>query len=884
MNFESPTLTDTIRVLSYDTLESARSAGKDHRRGTVRLSVVVPCFNVECFIRDTCNSIANNACHADLEVIVVNDGSTDRSAEIASDVLGKAGMPATVVSIPNSGLSAARNVGLEFASAPYIAFLDSDDMMSADAYGQMLQAAEAGSCDQLFARTSAFDDWRGNDFEFFDSWIWNNILSGLTVRYFRPEDEPIVFMTEPKTCTRIWRTEFLRKNNFRFPEGRLFEDAGLHVQALAKSKFVGIIDIQGLVYRAGRSGALTLDRSRRRFDVLHNISASLASTEVRELPAEAGAYVLLAFMRISEWCRDNVHLRLRREFNNALGRMMAEIPTSWYGALYEHDPNEAIRFLKMAAEGSSFPTRLRLLTVRTTLRLTKKWRRHLTVWRGLGDVLPPSPLAPTPRFHFNEVRSLGPGIAAAAVDAHIGFLSPDTAARALRVARSRPQSCVHAIRPADERLHAAMAACGNLHIHRTSAELIAAAESEGMHLALVDLGQEADVSTLSEIANLHIDFIAGSFDSLAVPDTAGFLKRCRAIARRGYLLRRADGQSYSSSHTSKGPAVSVVVPVYNVLAYLDACVGSLSRQTLLDREIILVDDGATDGSGLRCDEWAAKDPTIRVIHKPNGGCASARMAGLQAAQGEYVTFVDGDDWADPSMLERLFDTALLSGSAVVEGGWCLAFPSDNTDDRTGSERGQTYLSRGGVLRRKRDTALSDQPTIWRRLYRRDFLKAHDIGFDIGLRRFDDMPFQFKTLSRSDDIPYVDACLLYYRQNREGQDIGITDNRLFVHFPITAIMREFALASGDTNIYRSFLRVQCNTHAWAASKIEKKYLKSYRRMMARDLFGPEQLEGSWGSFTLMIWLMPERWADLARLFLSYQLGARHERLPGIQEVR
>lgn len=99
--------------------------------------------------------------------------------------------------------------------------------------------------------------------------------------------------------------------------------------------------------------------------------------------------------------------------------------------------------------------------------------------------------------------------------------------------------------------------------------------------------------------------------------------------------------------------ISVIVPIYKVEAYLDECVQSIVDQTLTDLEIILVDDGSPDNCPALCDAWAEKDSRIRVIHKENGGISDARNAGLAAAAGEYIAFVDSDDYLKPQMLEKL---------------------------------------------------------------------------------------------------------------------------------------------------------------------------------------------------------------------------------------
>lgn len=100
--------------------------------------------------------------------------------------------------------------------------------------------------------------------------------------------------------------------------------------------------------------------------------------------------------------------------------------------------------------------------------------------------------------------------------------------------------------------------------------------------------------------------------------------------------------------------VSIIVPVYNTEKYLKKCVESLIQQTLSDIQIILVDDGSKDASGRICDDFAAGDERIQVIHKVNGGVSSARNAGLEIAQGEYVGFVDADDWVEPEAMSELY--------------------------------------------------------------------------------------------------------------------------------------------------------------------------------------------------------------------------------------
>lgn len=116
----------------------------------------------------------------------------------------------------------------------------------------------------------------------------------------------------------------------------------------------------------------------------------------------------------------------------------------------------------------------------------------------------------------------------------------------------------------------------------------------------------------------------------------------------------------------KETLISVIVPVYNIMECLERCVKSICAQTWENLEILLVDDGSTDGTGALCDQLAKKDGRIRVFHKENGGSSSARNLGIREAKGEWLGFVDSDDWIEPQMYERLLGAALLSGASIAQ--------------------------------------------------------------------------------------------------------------------------------------------------------------------------------------------------------------------------
>ena len=142
----------------------------------------------------------------------------------------------------------------------------------------------------------------------------------------------------------------------------------------------------------------------------------------------------------------------------------------------------------------------------------------------------------------------------------------------------------------------------------------------------------------------------------------------------------------------------MIVPVYKVEKYLDRCVESIVNQTYRDFELILVDDGSPDNCPAMCDEWAQKDERIRVVHKKNGGLSSARNAGMDVMQGEYVCFVDSDDWIELDTLEVLMDllkrypqAQIAACGAVTEPQKRKNAPGEGTNQAVSQERDAGFL-------------------------------------------------------------------------------------------------------------------------------------------------------------------------------------------------
>lgn len=216
------------------------------------------------------------------------------------------------------------------------------------------------------------------------------------------------------------------------------------------------------------------------------------------------------------------------------------------------------------------------------------------------------------------------------------------------------------------------------------------------------------------------------------------------------------------------PSVSVVVPIYNTERYLDKCVWSLANQTLRDIEIILVDDGSTDGSPTKCDEWAVRDERIRVIHKENGGLSDARNTGALAARADYVGFVDSDDYVDAEMFACLYDAICTQG---VDLATCDVTyePSGRREefDVPGACENGVYVM--GAETALREAVLSRLPRIWVpvKLYPR---RLFDEGFALPLgKTYEDAYTIVDLLSRVKTVS-VDPRGFYHYVRHEGETI------------------------------------------------------------------------------------------------------------------
>ncbi|MBM6871536.1 glycosyltransferase family 2 protein [Pseudoflavonifractor phocaeensis] len=207
--------------------------------------------------------------------------------------------------------------------------------------------------------------------------------------------------------------------------------------------------------------------------------------------------------------------------------------------------------------------------------------------------------------------------------------------------------------------------------------------------------------------------------------------------------------------------ISIIVPAYNIQPYLSRCLESLCRQTHSNLEVIVVDDGSTDGTGRLLDDWASRDSRIIAIHQPNGGVTRARRSGMERASGAYIGFVDGDDVAEPDMFEILLSDAKTYHADIAHCGYQMVFPDGHID---------YYYGSGKVLEQDQQKGIIDllegklvEPGLCNKLYHRSLIERlmQDPRMDDKIRINEDLLMNFLLFSYAHKSIFRDECKYHY---------------------------------------------------------------------------------------------------------------------------
>lgn len=221
---------------------------------------------------------------------------------------------------------------------------------------------------------------------------------------------------------------------------------------------------------------------------------------------------------------------------------------------------------------------------------------------------------------------------------------------------------------------------------------------------------------------------------------------------------------------SDTPFLTIVIPVYNAESYLACCLDSILAQQYTDYEIILVDDGSTDRSPAICDTYAAAHPQIRCLHQPNGGHTAARQNGVCQSRGQYIAFVDSDDWVAPEMYGRMCTAARDTHADIVHCNFTavmphkekvcgIPFPSGYYDKAKLMETVYPNMIYFGTF-----FVFGIAPNLWNKLFRRSLLEKYLFRIPHDIVVGEDGPVTYACMLEADSVFFCDEAYYYYRSN------------------------------------------------------------------------------------------------------------------------
>lgn len=263
--------------------------------------------------------------------------------------------------------------------------------------------------------------------------------------------------------------------------------------------------------------------------------------------------------------------------------------------------------------------------------------------------------------------------------------------------------------------------------------------------------------------------------------------------------------------------VSIIVPFYNVEKYIEKCLTSLVNQTLEEIEIILVNDGSKDNSIKVAKDFEQKYPAkIRYYEKPNGGLGDARNFGIKFAKGEYIAFLDSDDYVEPTMYEEMYEMAIKEKSDMVECDFWWEYPNKKKDDR-----GVEYKNQNDMLLKARVVA-------WNKLIKKDIYEKHpEARFAVGLR-YEDVEGFYKILPYINKVSFIRKPFIHYvqrnnsisnTQNKKNEEMFIVLDNVLNYYKEKNIYEKF-----EKELEYTYTRYLLCSSLKRISKIQEKQIR------------------------------------------------------------
>ncbi len=759
------------------------------------ISVIIPVYNAGLYLRQCLDSLLNQT--AGLEIICVDDGSTDNSPEILNEYAGR-DIRIRVLSQANAGAGTARNAGIDAAGGDYLFFCDADDFCEPDMLRKMRLAAEETAADITVCRYDCYNNYSGKfvkRFNFTDTAAPEN-----------GQPHPALFyMYRHVPWNKLYRREFAAANRLRFQPLKRFNDVCFVNTALAAAG--KITEVDEILYHHRIKHGNNLQSGTHETPLLFTECWSGIKNELERLGlwekhrqcfanAVLRACLFRLYMARTEEAAREIFHALKEHVFEEFG--INKLPRKNFDNLSDYD---SYRLLLKCGGPAEFCFRQipafrdwrRVRGLMRVLRGGKKKKRKAEnagknkktpVWTLFRTVCPTD----DPESGLASLRGLCAGVTGntprPAVSAGILLhytvqilFRLDDAEKIRRLygevrELARQISGAAGLPPEEFSEKKQYSAWTALIGNSAPRELWTALLQDGM----IPVSQIKDFPLLSPVESAFYLRLAkrraNREKSLkqalrkcvkkagGIPSGIGRKLHIALYALRGMWKRAQAGKKPENAGI---PAVSVIMPVYNVAAYLPACLDSITGQTLSNIEIICVDDGSNDNSPEILARYAEKDRRITVITQTNQGAGAARNTGLKKARGVYLHFCDPDDFCDPDMLRAMYRRAADADADIAV---CNA---DFFNEKTGEYSPDIVMPQ--YLRQFRYFASPDiekdlfgsfQSPPWNKLFRREFVLRNNFRFQL-IPRANDIYFSAVCLAAAERITAVHKNLYHHRK-------------------------------------------------------------------------------------------------------------------------
>lgn len=811
-----------------------------------KVSIIVPVKNIERYISKCLDTLVNQTLK-EIEIICVNDGSVDSSIEIVKEYAKEDPRIIIIDNKESRGQAFARNRGLEIAKGEYIGFVDGDDWVEEDMFEKLYNSAIAGDTDITMCANYLYDEFSKaviKDNAYYNLDCFDSSFDGRVFSHY--DTKNILLDINVVLWNKLYKRKFMESIDAKFVEDYIYEDLPFFFYTYLKANKVNLIRDKLYYYRINRQGSTMANDGAK---ILDRIDMALVTWHIiSEVP-----YFGEINNRFIVWFIDDIFHRFtladsrhQKEYFFRMKKIFSLIETSGIDTNLLYCMFSYSDFLAVKKLPYRECNRIFLSNYKKEERDTYILREYLTnKIKNKSDEF-----IKEREKYFEEFKKQ-----LEEKDNWYSQKLQDELSIYKQAITDDYESRLKSqsdwfVREMGNRLYEEKQFLESQHENEINniketqaAELKQQFETEiqaKLEEQNKQIKQQIDEQLKyqkewyekqmeKELSNQKAWFDE-EFKSVK-PILKMFKKYKNSVKRLKRKLRF--NKKYVESHK---PKISVILPVYNVDKYLRQSLDSLINQTLEEIEIICVNDGSTDDSAKILNEYAKKDPRIKVIHKENAGTGAARNDGLKIARGECIGFVDPDDWVKDTMFERLYcivkeqnaDIAMCLPDGYNEGKQVFQtfgyFIEDNFNK----------LKEKVVFNWMEISPFSYPMCIWNKLYKKELFDKNNIDFAEGLD-FEDHKVIFKSLLTANKVYFIPEKLYIYRHNRPGSILTDNDKRLLDHMKIFDIVEDILKETKTYEILRNdFILYKIHNLLYYYSMIKEEHKKDYYEKMLESV--------------------------------------------------